>query len=663
MSTEINIVLAGNPNCGKSTIFNQITGARQHIGNYPGVTVEKMEGACSFQGHKFNVVDLPGAYSLDAHSEDEAAAANYLRESIGKDRILIDVIDSVNFERNLFLTLQLRELGIPMIILLNMTDLAHQRGFEFRKDEISRWFGAPVLECVGYTGQGLNEVLQAAIDLSHEIEAGNKQKCPNWVYELSQNGTLPSSLSEEMLKEANAEIPEEPKAATDVQNLDETQKASLYYDAISRIVPELMTFTKGGGPAKESLLDRVFLHRIWGLPLFFLMLYLIFQLTFTVGAYPMGWIESGVEALKDWIGGLWTDGSESLVRSLIIDGIIGGVGNVVVFLPNILLLFLAISLLEDSGYMARAAVLMDRFMSKIGLHGKSFIPMLVGFGCSIPGIMATRTLEERRERLATMFVVPLMSCGARLPIYALLIPAFFPVAWQGTVLFGVYMVGILLAIIVAKVLSMTVLRGEPIPFVMELPPYHTPTMQTVGLRTLQRGWLYLRKAGTIILGISVILWALTTFPRLPEDRAAQYGDDEGAVQEATLEYSGAGRLGKAIEPVMKPMGMDWKLGTAFIGAFAAKEVFVAQMGIVYSAGDIEEDTSSLRDIMAKNYTPLQGVCILLFALIATPCMATFAVMAREAGSWKWAFAQWFTLTAMAWVICTIVYQVGIHFVS
>ena len=663
MSTEINIVLAGNPNCGKSTIFNQITGARQHIGNYPGVTVEKMEGACSFQGHKFNVVDLPGAYSLDAHSEDEAAAANYLRESIGKDRILIDVIDSVNFERNLFLTLQLRELGIPMIILLNMTDLAHQRGFEFRKDEISRWFGAPVLECVGYTGQGLNEVLQAAIDLSHEIEAGNKQKCPNWVYELSQNGTLPSSLSEEMLKEANAEIPEEPKAATDVQNLDETQKASLYYDAISRIVPELMTFTKGGGPAKESLLDRVFLHRIWGLPLFFLMLYLIFQLTFTVGAYPMGWIESGVEALKDWIGGLWTDGSESLVRSLIIDGIIGGVGNVVVFLPNILLLFLAISLLEDSGYMARAAVLMDRFMSKIGLHGKSFIPMLVGFGCSIPGIMATRTLEERRERLATMFVVPLMSCGARLPIYALLIPAFFPVAWQGTVLFGVYMVGILLAIIVAKVLSMTVLRGEPIPFVMELPPYHTPTMQTVGLRTLQRGWLYLRKAGTIILGISVILWALTTVPRLPEDRAAQYGDDEGAVQEATLEYSGAGRLGKAIEPVMKPMGMDWKLGTAFIGAFAAKEVFVAQMGIVYSAGDIEEDTSSLRDIMAKNYTPLQGVCILLFALIATPCMATFAVMAREAGSWKWAFAQWFTLTAMAWVICTIVYQVGIHFVS
>ncbi|MCR5165346.1 MAG: ferrous iron transport protein B [Thermoguttaceae bacterium] len=663
MSTEINIVLAGNPNCGKSTIFNQITGARQHIGNYPGVTVEKMEGACSFQGHKFNVVDLPGAYSLDAHSEDEAAAANYLRESVGKDRILIDVIDSVNFERNLFLTLQLRELGIPMIILLNMTDLAHKRGFEFRKDEISRWFGAPVLECVGYTGQGLNEVLQAAIDLSHEIEAGNKQKCPNWVYELSQNGTLPSSLSEEMLKEANAEIPEEPKAPADVQNLDETQKASLYYDAISRIVPELMTFTKGGGPAKESLLDRVFLHRIWGLPLFFLMLYLIFQLTFTIGAYPMDWIESGVEALGDWVGGLWTDGSESLLRSLLVDGIIGGVGGVIVFLPNILILFLAIALLEDSGYMARAAVLMDRFMSKIGLHGKSFIPMLVGFGCSIPGIMATRTLEERRERLATMFVIPLMSCGARLPIYALLIPAFFPVAWQGTVLFGIYMVGIVLAIIVAKVMSLTVLRGKPIPFVMELPPYHTPTIRTVVMRALQRGWLYLKKAGTIILGISIVLWALTTFPKLPEERAAQFGDDEEAVQEAELEYSGAGRLGKAIEPIMKPMGMDWKLGTAFIGAFAAKEVFVSQMGIVYRVGEVEEGDTTLRDIMAKNYTPLQGVCILLFALIATPCMATFAVMAREAGSWKWAFAQWFTLTAMAWVICTIVYQVGIHFIS
>ncbi|MBQ9454387.1 MAG: ferrous iron transport protein B [Thermoguttaceae bacterium] len=662
MSSEINIILAGNPNCGKSTIFNQITGARQHIGNYPGVTVEKMEGACSFQGHKFNVVDLPGAYSLDAHSEDEAAAASYLFDSVGKDRILIDVIDSVNFERNLFLTLQLRELGIPMIILLNMVDLAHQRGFEFQKEEISRWFNAPVLECVGYTGKGLNEALQAAIDMSHEIEAGNKQQCPVWVHELSHNGTLPNPISKESLEDVNIVIPEDTRKET-TPKTDESKKASLYYEAISRIVPELMTFKEGVNPAKESRLDRVFLHRIWGLPLFFLMLYLIFQLTFTIGAYPMDWIESGVEALGDWVGGLWTDGSESLLRSLLVDGIIGGVGGVIVFLPNILILFLAIALLEDSGYMARAAVLMDRFMSKIGLHGKSFIPMLVGFGCSIPGIMATRTLEERRERLATMFVIPLMSCGARLPIYALLIPAFFPIAWQGTVLFGIYMVGIVLAIIVAKVMSLTVLRGEPIPFVMELPPYHTPTIRTVVMRALQRGWLYLKKAGTIILGISIVLWALTTFPKLPEERAAQFGEDEQALQEAALEYSGAGRIGKAIEPVMKPMGMDWKLGTAFIGAFAAKEVFVSQMGIVYRVGEVEEGDTTLRDIMAKNYTRLQGICILLFALIATPCMATFAVMAREAGSWKWAFAQWFTLTAMAWVICTIVYQVGIHFIS
>ncbi|MBQ6107600.1 MAG: ferrous iron transport protein B, partial [Thermoguttaceae bacterium] len=524
----INIILAGNPNCGKSTIFNQITGARQHIGNYPGVTVEKMEGACSFQGHKFNVVDLPGAYSLDAHSEDEAAAASYLFDSVGKDRILIDVIDSVNFERNLFLTLQLRELGIPMIILLNMVDLAHQRGFEFQKEEISRWFNAPVLECVGYTGKGLNEALQAAIDMSHEIEAGNKQQCPVWVHELSHNGTLPNPISKESLEDVNIVIPEDTRKET-TPKTDESKKASLYYEAISRIVPELMTFKEGVNPAKESRLDRVFLHRIWGLPLFFLMLYLIFQLTFTIGAYPMDWIESGVEALGDWVGGLWTDGSESLLRSLLVDGIIGGVGGVIVFLPNILILFLAIALLEDSGYMARAAVLMDRFMSKIGLHGKSFIPMLVGFGCSIPGIMATRTLEERRERLATMFVIPLMSCGARLPIYALLIPAFFPIAWQGTVLFGIYMVGIVLAIIVAKVMSLTVLRGEPIPFVMELPPYHTPTIRTVVMRALQRGWLYLKKAGTIILGISIVLWALTTFPKLPEERAAQFGEDEQAV--------------------------------------------------------------------------------------------------------------------------------------
>ncbi len=622
---DFQLVLAGNPNCGKSTIFNHLTGARQQVGNYPGVTVEKMEGRCSYAGREFQVVDLPGQYSMEAHSEDEAVAREFLFANRDGNMILVNVLDASNFERNLFLSLQLRELGVPTILVLNMLDLARQRGYEFRNGEISEWLRLPALECVGYTGRGVQEILAKAAEFANRIENGTfTQSSPEWL----------SALAEETVSE----------------KLEETEKATRYYDVISRKLPTLMERKSHLDTVKPSILDRVFLHRFLGLPLFFLMLYLIFQLTFTIGEYPMGWIESGIEAASERLGSLWSDGSESLLKSQILDGSIGGGGGVVVFLPNIVLLFFAISVLEDSGYMARAAVLMDRFMARIGLHGKSFIPMLIGFGCSVPAIMGTRTLENRRERLATMFVIPLMSCGARMPIYALLIPAFFPVAWQGTVLWGIYMLGIVLAIGLAKILSMTVLKGEPIPFIMELPPWHMPTIRTVGFKTCERGWLYLKKAGTVILGISIALWALTTFPQAPENDAT--------AEARKLEYSYAGRLGKLLEPVMEPMGMDWKIGTAFIGAFAAKEVFVAQMGIVYSAGNVEEDGAPLRKIMSRTYSPLTGVCILVFALIASPCMATFAVMARESGSWKWAVAQWLGLTALAWVLCVAIFQIG-----
>lgn len=627
--SNFQLVLVGNPNCGKSTIFNHLTGARQQVGNYPGVTVEKMEGRCSYAGCEFQVVDLPGQYSMEVHSEDEAAAREFLLANRDEKIILVNVVDASNFERNLFLSLQLRELGVPTILVLNMLDIARQRGYEFRNGEISEWLRLPVLECVGYTGQGVQEILAKVAEFADQIESGTfTQSVPEWL----------SALAEETISE----------------KLEETEKATRYYDAISRQLPTLMECESPLGPVKPSILDRLFLHRFLGLPLFFLMLYLIFQLTFAIGEYPMGWIESGVEVVSEKLGSLWPDGSESLLKSLILDGIIGGVGGVVVFLPNIVLLFFAISVLEDSGYMARAAVLMDRFMARIGLHGKSFIPMLIGFGCSVPAIMGTRTLENRRERLATMFVIPLMSCGARMPIYALLIPAFFPIAWQGTVLWGIYVLGIVLAVGLAKILSMTVLKGEPIPFIMELPPWHVPTIRTVGFKTCERGWLYLKKAGTVILGISIVLWALTTFPRLPEGDAVA----ETQKQERALEYSCAGRLGKLLEPVMEPMGMDWKIGTAFIGAFAAKEIFVAQMGIVYSAGNVEEDDAPLREIMSRTYSPLTGLCILVFSLVASPCMATFAVMARESGSWKWAVAQWLGLTALAWVLCVTIFQIG-----
>jgi len=686
---EFQIVLAGNPNCGKSTIFNQLTGARQHVGNYPGVTVEKKEGKCRIGGRTFKVVDLPGAYSMDAHSEDEEAARQYLLENRDSGMVLVNVVDACNLERSLFLTLQLRELNVPMVLVLNMCDLARQRGIEFRKGEISEWLRLPVLECVGFTGEGVREMTEKVVSVVSELENGMvPEDVPQWLKDLSLKGELPRTLPEGFASESASPAPK-----ADAER-SETENAALYYEAVSRILPQMISTAKAAGPVKTSFLDRLFLHRFLGLPLFFLMLYLIFQLTFTVGEYPMGWIESGVEALSEKVGSFWAEDQESLLKSLILDGIIAGVGGVVVFLPNIVLLFLAISILEDSGYMARAAVVMDRFMAKVGLHGKSFIPMMVGFGCTVPGIMATRTLDNRRERLATIFILPLMSCGARMPIYALLIPAFFPQAWHGNVLFLVYVIGILLAILLAKLLRVSILRGEPVPFVMELPAWHVPTLRTVGVKTLERGWIYLKKAGTIILGLSIILWALATFPQFPNDEAekiaastaAELANDpevsedavaaaqEERVAEAALEYSYSGRIGKVIEPLMTPMGMDWRVGTAFLGAFAAKEVFVAQMAIVYQGGDVEDEEAGEENVLklgqklktqyasvngevSESRSMLVGWCFLLFSLIAAPCCATVGVVVREAG-WKWAVGQYVGLTAIAWGICVAVYQIG-----
>lgn len=635
----IQIVLAGNPNCGKSTIFNHLTGARQHVGNYPGVTVERVEGHCTFQNRKIDVIDLPGTYSLLAHSEDEAVAPKFLLEPDaddvpGRKRVLVNVVDASNFERNLFLTLQLRELGEPMVLVLNMLDLAHHHGMVFHNDEISARLNVPVVECVGATGEGLDDLLSAVV-LAAQSEP---TPIPEALRRASDDGLCAATVTTET----------------------ELDFASRRYAFITEIIPSMLSFEEGKSAYQISPLDKLFLNRFLGIPIFFLMMYLVFQLTFTLGAFPMTWIESGISALAEFLNGFWPAGSESLLRSLLVDGVLGGVGGVLVFLPNIVFLFLAISFLEDSGYMARAAVLMDRFMTKIGLHGKSFIPMLIGFGCTVPAVMATRILEDRRERLTTMLVVPLMSCGARFPIYALLIPAFFPSVWQGPMLFFMYILGIVLAVFLVKILSFTILRGEPVPFVMELPPYHVPTLQTVGIHTLERAWMYVKKAGTVILGISILLWALTTFPRLPQEKIAANATPEEVAQQ-TVEYSGIGRLGTALNPVWRPMGFDWKVGTSFLGAFAAKEIFVAQLGIVYKVSDSESDEVPLQKILQEKYTALQGFCILLFALIATPCCATVAMTAQESGSWKWAALQWGGLTLLGWTLTTLVYQIGTRF--
>jgi len=409
---------------------------------------------------------------------------------------------------------------------------------------------------------------------------------------------------------------------------------------------------------RSDRIDRVVMHPVWGVPIFLATMYIVFTLTFTVGTPFMDLIDQGFGWLADTLLRVWPAGQAEHLQSLVVDGVIGGVGGVIVFLPNIVLLFLAIAVLEGTGYMARAAFVMDRFMSKVGLHGKSFIPLLIGFGCTVPAIMATRTLETRRDRIITMMVLPLMSCGARLPIYALMIPAFFAPKWQGPVLWIIYVTGILLAMGGAMLLRSTMFRGETTPFLMELPPYRMPTWKGLSLHMWDRGWMYLRKAGTVILMLSIIMWVAISYPKPSESKLIGLTEHE---QEAlVLQHSVAGRVGHIMEPVIKPLGFDWKIGTALIGASVAKEVFVSQLSIIYSLGDGDtaEETEALQQHLREDYSALQGFCVMLFCLITAPCVATVAITRKESGTWKWALFQYLGLTAMAYIITLAVYQTG-----
>ena len=432
----------------------------------------------------------------------------------------------------------------------------------------------------------------------------------------------------------------------------------------------------------SEAIDSVVTHKVFGIPLFLGLMYLVFYLTFTVGDPFMEWIEFGFGWLGGFVSSWWPAGSESALKSLIVDGMIAGVGGVLVFLPNIAFLFLAIAILEGTGYMARVAFIMDRLMNKIGLHGKSFIPMLIGFGCSVPAIMSTRTLNLKRDRMTTMLVVPLMSCGARIPIYALIIPAFFAKRWEALVMFSIYVIGIIVAIICAKLLRSTLFKGENEPFVMELPPYRIPTSKSIGIHMWSRTVIYLKKAGTLLLAASVILWILSNYPKkdkldrdyageitkveqsqlVQEEKSSKIQSIKNEKMAELLGYTCTGRIGHAIEPAIKPMGFDWKIGTALIGAFPAKELFVSQMGIVFALGEINEENSvALREELPKHYNGLQAYCIMLFCLLSAPCIATFAVTKRESNSWFWAFFQLFGLTVLAYIVTTAVYQVGLLF--
>lgn len=672
---RITVALAGNPNSGKTTIFNSLTGMHQHVGNYPGVTVEKKEGTCQYKGHELNIVDLPGTYSLTAYSTEEVVSRNFLLEQ--KPDVVVDVVDSSNLERNLYLAVQLMELDVPLVLAFNMSDIALRKGLVFDIEKLSTLFGVTIVQTIGNKEKGIHKLLDVVLKTSKEppkklsslINYGREIESEieklqekfsdamlnkwTWIKLLEQDTDIIKSIhNEEIIISVMESIL---RLRTLFAEDPEIIIADKRYGFISGACQESVKSTIESRHNRSDMIDSVVTHKFWGLPIFIALMYVVFDLTFRFGELPMGWLELLFGWLGRFVSGFWPQGSDSLIKSLLVDGIISGVGGVIVFLPNILLLFAAIAILEGTGYMARAAFVTDRFMHKIGLHGKSFIPMLIGFGCSVPAIMACRILESRRNRITTILIMPLMSCGARLTIYALLIPAFFRQELRGPVMWLIYFIGIALAVIMARILRITLLKGETIPYVMELPPYRMPTMKSILLHMWERGWLYLRKAGTVILLLSIILWAAARYPRIETEKLA--GLNEGDAQTAMLKHSVIGRAGTIMEPLIKPLGFDYKIATALVGALAAKEVFVAQMGIVYAVTE-HDDISVLQKKLSSDYTPLQGFCIMLFCLISAPCIATAAVTRAETGALKWALLQFGGLTAMAYIITFVVFQAG-----
>ena len=653
------------------------------MGVYPGAEVTVIRGGYA-PGPLVAKVGESGTYSLTAYSIEEVVARDFVVEE--RPDVVVDVIDASNLERNLYLATQFMEMGVPLVLAFNMSDLAASRGYEVDVEALSMLMKAAIVPTVGHKGKGMAELKDAVVAAASpepvrpaRVTYGRQieRELDGLVPLLRDEPALASRYNARWLAVKLLENDEEVRRRVSALVLDPSRIAAAVDAAIPRIehefgeAPEIVIADQRYGfisgacqetartttEARHSTSDRidaVVTSRVLGIPIFLGLMYLMFKLTFTLGEAPMGWIEWFFARLGRVAGSALP--GDSALGSLLIDGVIGGVGGVLVFLPNILLLFLAIAILEDSGYMARAAFIMDRLMHKIGLHGKSFIPMLIGFGCTVPAIMATRTLETRRDRLTTMLVLPLMSCGARLPIYTLFIPAFFPKGWQTPVLWSIYIVGIALAVVLAKLLRSTVFKGETAPFVMELPPYRVPTLKGTLMHMWERGWLFVRKAGTIIVGISILLWVFTSYPKPPQSRLEGLSEEQAA--NVRLSQSVAGRIGHALEPVMKPVGFDWKTTTAMIGAFAAKEVFVAQLGIVHSLGEAGEESRSLREALRREYTPLQAFCIMLFCLISVPCMVIVATVWKESGSWRWASLQVAGLTFLTYLVTLLVFPVG-----
>lgn len=707
MKKHFKIALAGNPNCGKTTIFNALTGARQHVGNYPGVTVESKSGSFSIDGMEIELVDLPGIYSLSSSSPEEAVAFNELT-SEGIDLIL-NVIDSSIPNRSMYLTTQLAELHIPMMLAFNMSDDAQKKGMRFDIPKLEKYFGSPIVMTVGRSRGGVDDLVQKLGKTLKELENHGSPM-------LSYGQDIDDSIAE-IAKKIDAVKPVQYKhtparffAIKLLESDNCTMKISAFqpvWETVSEQIKHLQAihaidntptfladkrYAMIAGACRDAIsmsgerrreisekIDAVVTNKFVGLPLFFAVMYATFWFTFTCADPFMGWIEDAFGWLGEMVDSLWGDENLQYLKSLVTDGIIGGVGGVIVFLPNILFMFLALSLLEESGYMARAAFIMDGIMRRFGLQGKSFVPLILGFGCNVPAIMGTRSIESERDRKTTIMIMPFMSCGARLPIYALIIPAFFVEKYQALVMWLMYLIGIAVALVAAKVLKSTVFKGDGEVYLMELPPYRMPTLRSLILHMWDKGKVYLHKAGTIILATSVILFLCNTLPEKvdfakdydaliakveesktldKEAKEAKVAELENERSAESMEYTISGRVGKFFEPVFKPIGFDWKLTTASIGALAAKEVFVSQLGILYAEGEADEESDTLREKLVKNYTPLQGFCIMMFCLLSIPCLATLAVIKRELNSWKAPVFEAFMLFAIAYVLTLIVYQIG-----
>ena len=701
MAEKFRVALAGNPNCGKTCIFNSLTGARQHVGNYPGVTVESKSGNFTLNGMEIELIDLPGVYSLSSSSPEEAVVFRELTRP-GID-LIINVIDSTIPRRSLYLTTQLAELHIPMLLTLNMSDDARKKGLQFNTAKLEKYFGTPIVQTVGNTVSGVKvlkdklaetltllddhgvpmlsygaDVDEAIEAVAAEIDTLNVERYRHipsrfFAIKLLEKDSCVMQIAD--FKPAWSEVDEQIRHLREKHAIEaDTFMADRRYAMLAGACRDAISSTQEKRQEISDRIDLIMTNKFLGFPLFLAIMYAAFWFTFTCAEPLMGYIEDFFQWLAAFTGSLWDPETLPVIRRMVIDGIISGVGGVIVFLPNILFLFFAIAILEESGYMSRAAFVMDGVMRRFGLQGKSFVPLVLGFGCTVPAIMATRTIESERDRKITIMVLPLMSCGARLPIYALIIPAFFPVKYQAFTMWLIYLIGVLTALIGARVMKSTLFKGDGEVYLMELPPYRMPTLKSLMFHMWDRGKMYLQKAATIILFTSVLLFICNTYPEKKvfdkdyDTLISQNAHDKETV--AALEnerlaeamaYTVSGRVGQALQPVFRPIGFDWQVTTASIGALAAKEVFVAQMGILYSEGSADENSEGLRAKLRENYSPLQAFCIMLFCLLSIPCLATLAIIRKELNSWKMAFIEAGALFSLAYIVTFVVYQLGTLF--